>query len=612
MLIFHLKIVLKKVPFWVPLFPHKTFCLHKPTERGNMKLVLSFVALTLTAQMSLAKDRYLVTFKSEQGYQAMTQFFNMNEASSKMMQKTLKNVHAVILKTKNAAAIESLRNHPEVAMVEKEIFTPTPKPVNGFKLSRMNHLMMVVEGADLGGGSQTQDQGTPVLKVGDATPWGIIAVHAGEAWAGSTAGANARVAVLDTGIDAGHPSIAGNFEKGQNFVEDENTGSVNPADYADKEGHGTHCAGTILGVYNEQTGFTGVAPKAKLLSGRVCGLEGCSNIAVVDGINWAIEQKVDVISMSLGGPIGNNAEAVAVQKADRAGIVVVAASGNSASDPNYSHDKKDPKCRSNNPFQPSNCGVSFPAAFPTVVAVGALDSTLAKTNFSQWGPELDITAPGGAVISSVPRGTGRDSVVTLSLSGVQKTIKSAAFSGTELFVTPVSNDIVAVPGVGKTSDFAQVNVAGKFALVSRGEIRFSEKVQNAIAAKAAGVLIYNNVEGLMQGSLTEDGSLLSLPVVMIEKAEGLALADVLSKGGVASAAITLSASDYASFDGTSMATPHVAGVVALIRSANKNLTPAQVRQILTSTAYALAPNDTNQFGAGIVQADKAVQAAVGQ
>jgi subtilisin family serine protease len=61
-----------------------------------------------------------------------------------------------------------------------------------------------------------------------------------------------------------------------------------------------------------------------------------------------------------------------------------------------------------------------------------------------------------------------------------------------------------------------------------------------------------------------------------------------------------------------MATPHVAGVVALIRSANKNLTPAQVRQILASTAHVLAPNDTNQFGAGLVQADKAVKAAVGQ
>lgn len=574
-----------------------------------MKLALSFVTLTLIAQMSLAKDRYLVTFKSAQGFQAMNQYFKTNEASAKMMQKSLKHVHALVLKTQNTAAMESLKNHPEVALVEKESFTPAPKPVNGFKIARVAApQMLVVEGATDGIGA---DQGTPVLQVGEATPWGIVAVKAGEAWADSAAGANARVLVLDTGIDSSHPAIAANFERGQNFVEDAETGSVNPDDYADKEGHGTHCSGTVLGAYNEQTGFTGVAPRAKLLMGRVCGSEGCSNIAIVDGINWGIEQKVDVISMSLGGPIGSSGESTAVQNAERAGVPVVAASGNSAGEPNYSHDKKDPKCRSNNPFTPSNCGVSFPAAFPTAYAVGALDSALAKTSFSQWGPELDITAPGAAVISAVPVGTGRESQVSIAFNGVQKSVKSAAFSGTELFATPVVNEIVAVPGMGKASDFAQVKVAGKFALVSRGEIRFSEKVQNAIAAKAAGVLIYNNVEGLMQGSLSEDGSLLSFPVVMIEKTEGLALVDALAKGAVASVSVSLSASDYASFDGTSMATPHVAGVVALLRSANKNLTPAQIRQILTSTAQPLGPNDTNQFGAGLVQADKAVKAALG-
>ena len=116
----------------------------------------------------------------------------------------------------------------------------------------------------------------------------------------------------------------------------------------------------------------------------------------------------------------------------------------------------------------------------------------------------------------------------------------------------------------------------------------------------------------MQGSLAADGSLLNLPVVMIEQTEGTALVAELTKGGAASAAVSTLPTDYAAFDGTSMATPHVAGVVALIRSANKKLTPAQVRAILTTTAKHLAPNDTNQFGAGIVQADLAVKKAVGQ
>lgn len=579
-----------------------------------MKLFLQIAAILAVAPFVQAKDRYLVTFKSQQGHQAMVSYFaTESAATSAQMQKSLKNIQAVVLKTKNAAYIESLRQHPEVASIEAEIFRPLPTPVNGFKISRVKSPLEM--GRHQVQPLQVSDDPalltTPVFKQGDATPWGIMAVKAGDAWALSQAGAKSRVLVLDTGIDAEHPAIKANFEQGRNFMEDDN-GNTDPANFVDEEGHGSHCSGTILGVYNEQTGFTGVAPKAKLLMGRVCGTQGCSNIAVAEGINWGIEQKVDVISMSLGGPIGSSAEGAAVANAEKAGVMVVAASGNSAGDPGYSFDKKDPKCKNSNPFQPTNCGVSFPAAYPTVTAVGAVDSSLKKTSFSQWGPELAVTAPGAAVVSSVPRGTGRESVVDVQIDGVVRHVKSAAFSGTELFSAPVKNTIVAIPGTGKPEDFAKVNVAGKFALVVRGEIKFADKVQNAIAAKAAGVLIYNNTAGLMQGALADGGALLNMPVVMIEQTEGQALVDTLSKGTVVNASVATVASDYASFDGTSMATPHVAGVVALIRSANKNLTPAQVRQILKSTATPLSPNDTNQYGAGIVQADKAVQAAVGQ
>ena len=575
-----------------------------------MKLASLIASLVLLASFAQAKDRYLVQFKSEQGFKAMQSYFNSTESTAGM-QRSLANVQAIVLKTKNQALINSLKNHPEVESVDAETFFPAPKPVNGFKMARYD-IFERSNRPKVNPVDPTPAVGTPVLRAGEATPWGIVAVHAGEAWAQSAAGANARVLVLDTGIDSGHPSIAANFEKGKNFTANA-AGQVVDTEYNDTEGHGTHVSGTILGVYNEANGFTGVAPKAKLLMGRVCGTEGCSSIAIVEGINWGIQEKVDVISMSLGGPVGAAAEKQAVTTADKAGVVVVAASGNGADDPNYSPNKNDPKCgAAGNPFQPNSCGVSFPGAFPTVVAVGALDSTLAKTNFSQWGPELDVTAPGAAVISSVPRGSGRESKVELTIGGVVQAVKSSAFGGTQLFTTPAVNTLVVVPGVGKPEDFAAVKVEGKFALVSRGEIKFADKVKNAIEAKAAGVIIYNNKPGLMQGSLSEDGSLLNLPVVMVEQTTGASLVSELTKGTAVSAAISTLPSDYAAFDGTSMATPHVAGVVALIRSANKKLTPAQVRAILTSTAHALSPNDSNQFGAGIVQADAAVKKAVGQ
>ncbi len=563
------------------------------SKTAHVALIATLLAAGFSAQ---AKDRYVVIFKSQQGFSAMENFMRLESAQKYGFKKSFKNVGGMVVETADASVINSLQNHPEIAVVEKEFFTPSPKPINGFTISKKKYH------AESNASTTTNDVDLAGFTPGEATPWGIVAVKAPTAWAMSDGGAKARVLVLDTGIDPQHAALKTNFEKGRNFFESED--GPNPDDFIDAEGHGTHCSGTIAGVVNEQTGFAGVAPNAKLLMGRVCGSLGCSNVAVVEGIDWGIAQKVDVISMSLGGPIGSKAESLAVARAEKANVVVVAASGNSAGEEGYS-----PKCNGTpSPWGPP-CGVSFPAAFPTVTAVGAVNAKLEKTAFSQWGPELDVTAPGAAVISTVPTGSGRDSVVYLAVGTTKVRVNSSAFSGVKAVATPQAGQLVHV-GLGKPEDFARVNVAGKFALIGRGEIRFSEKVENAIKAKASGVVIYNNTDGLMQGSLSEDGSEIETPVVMIEQLEGQKVIEQLTAGANVSAEISTVPSDYASFDGTSMATPHVAGVVALIKSANKSLTPAQVRLILAQTAMKLAPNDTNQFGAGMVQADAAVAAAL--
>jgi subtilisin family serine protease len=216
-----------------------------------------------------------------------------------------------------------------------------------------------------------------VLEVQNASPkqvidWGVSLVQAPQIWS-MTKGKDIKVAVLDTGLDNTHPDIAPNFVKGVDFT------SPNPNDFMDRQGHGTHCAGVIAGCDN-LVGIVGVAPQAKLYGVKVLGDNGSGSIgAIVKGIDWAIAEKVDIISMSLGtsqdpGATLHNA----IKRARAAGIVIVAASGN----------------------ENTTCG--WPAAYPEVIAVGAVDQTFGRAGFSNFGEAIDVVAPGVDVLSTYP------------------------------------------------------------------------------------------------------------------------------------------------------------------------------------------------------------------
>ena len=539
-----------------------------------MKMNLLVLLAALVGSLSQAATaRYMIAFKQPTSAMMATQKAQLNLEAQKLMshlqspqfkgqlEAKLDVLNAVVVQINDQAEVANLKANSAVEFVDKEVFRPAPKPVLGF-------VNMAAY--------------TPFARVtsSEKTPWGIKAVKAVEAWGMSNSGRGARVLVLDTGIDKDHPAVAANFEGGQSF-----TGQASNAPYpfADDVGHGTHVSGTIAASLSND-GFTGVAPQAHLLMGKVCSTEGCSNIAVAEGINWGVQLKVDVISMSLGGGFASPSERKAVAAALAAKITIVAASGNDGTN-----------------------SVSYPAALPGVIAVGAVDVNKQKASFSQYGPELAVVAPGVDVISSVPQGTGRDSEVKLSLNNQSfQVVPSTTFAGSQSPMSPVIGELVEA-GLGKPADFSGKNVRGKFALVQRGEIMFAEKAQNAINAGATGLVVYNNAPGLIRGAITQDGTELPIPVFMVEQSVAQVLINGMKQGQVAQASLLVVPTDYSSFDGTSMATPHVAGVVALMKAANKNLTPAQVKQILQATAMPLQPNSNNEVGAGLVDAEKAVQ-----
>lgn len=548
-------------------------------ERSSkVVLALALLSLLFSAGSWAENKRYIVTFNSPTSYHAASLAWHKSQrlaelgltGSSSQGDMTLLNTSAKVLKaldrlemmiveTDRQDVAELIARHPAVADIEVEEFYPAPKPVNPL--------------------SEGEIAARPKAECGQEAPWGLASVKAEKAWS-VTKGDGARVLILDTGIDKNHPDLKSRFEKGRNFTSASINNETAAEDFGDSVGHGTHVAGTVAA---DGTCISGVAPAAKVLMGKVCEDRGCSTAAVVAGIDWGISEKVDVVSMSLGGPLALPSQKKAIERAESEGLIVVAASGN------------DGVRR-----------ISYPAAYPSVIAVGAIANTNRRAEFSQYGPGLDVVAPGVDVLSSVPQGAGRVSNVTVDMGdGKSNRVKSVSFAGAPQNDRPITGEF-AFAGLGRPEDLNKANVRGKFALIQRGEIPFKEKVVNAMNAGATGVVIFNNAEGLARGTLGEEGEI-KIPVAMVEKITGEKIRDHVAKGKAASASIVTEQSDYDSYDGTSMATPHVTGVVALIRAVNPKLTPAQVREVLTKTSVNLGAED--EYGSGLVNAEAAVKSA---
>ncbi len=206
-------------------------------------------------------------------------------------------------------------------------------------------------------------------------PWGINRVFGDEIYSFDTwelkTGTGVGVAVLDTGIDCRHPDLR--VVGGVNTVDNTNYCS-------DRNGHGTHVAGTISALDNDR-GVVGVAPDIDLYGVKVLSDNGGGTSAsVANGILWAIEQdNVKIINMSLGGGHSLTMER-AVADAYEAGVLLVASAGNSGSE-----------------------SVSFPAAYSNVIAVSATNNNDGFASFSSFGSEVELTAPGVSVLSTLPR-----------------------------------------------------------------------------------------------------------------------------------------------------------------------------------------------------------------
>jgi thermitase len=209
-------------------------------------------------------------------------------------------------------------------------------------------------------------------------------VDAPAAWAQTRGSADVRIAIVDTGIDAGQPDLAGKVTAAANFTASNTT--------ADLSGHGTHVAGIAAASFNNGIGIAGMAPSARLMDIKVLAVDANGQTAgdcadVADGIVWATNHGANVINMSLGSRSPCNAMALAVDYAYSHGALLIAAAGNDASTaPNY------------------------PAAYNHVVSVAATTAGDQLAGFSNRGAGwVDLAAPGAGIVSTLPtyaNGTG--------------------------------------------------------------------------------------------------------------------------------------------------------------------------------------------------------------
>lgn len=266
-------------------------------------------------------------------------------------------------------------------------------------------------------------------------PWGVKRVNAPGVW-NTTMGEGVKVAVIDTGIDYNHPDLKAVYAGGYNAV-------VSTKTPLDDQGHGTHVSGTIAAV-RDAKGVVGIAPKVQLYAVKVLDANGSGSYSnIVDGIQWAVNNKMQVINMSLGGGSGTPALQKVMEAADKAGVTIVCAAGNDSGPVNY------------------------PAKYPQAIAVSASDSTDKLAYFSSRGAEIAFIAPGVDVPS---------------------TYKGSAYktaSGTSM-ASPHVAGLAAIAVAGGANTPAKVRAALKKAASSLGMKPTEEGAGMIDAAKLAG------------------------------------------------------------------------------------------------------------------------------
>ena len=409
--------------------------------------------------------------------------------------------------------------------------------------------------------------------LGQTVPYGIDMVQARDVWdvnrdgavdTGAPTGANRTVCIIDSGYYQDHEDLP-NADGGYSQVDD---------NWArDGFGHGSHVGGTIA-AENNSLGVVGVTPgTVNLYIVKFFADDGNATYAsnLVDALNRCRSAGANVVSMSLGGSRSVRTEKTAFANAYAAGVLSIAAAGNSGTS-----------------------AYSYPASYDSVMSVAAIDSDKVVADFSQYNSQVEIAAPGVGVLSTLPY-----------LETNQATVDGVVYSGGHIEYSArgtVSGALVDGGLCGTVGSWS-----GKVVLCQRGDYDFAVKVDNVQAGGGVAAIIYNNVAGDFLGTMGEGNSSPIIGISLSQVDGQYMMANKLGQNATVFSQIEIPASGYEAWDGTSMATPHVSAVAALVWSANPTWTNVQIREALTGSALDLGATGKDvYFGYGLVQAKDAL------